>query len=374
MVTKMIIKRESAIVKTSFISIITNVILASAKAIVGLMAHSIAIISDSLNNFSDAISSIVTIIGTKMAGKKPDKEHPYGHGRIEYIASFVVAAIIMYAGLTALIESVKKIIHPVAINYSFATVIVVLMAILTKVFLALYIKNKGHEYKSDSLVASGTDALNDALISISLLISIVLHLVFKLNLEGLIGIFVSFYILWSGYELIKKSVDNLLGKRIEGKLSKNIKEEILKYKEVNGVFDLILNNYGPDNYFGSVHIEVPDTLTVAKVDKLSRSISKTILEKYGVILHTIGVYSVNTKSKKIIDIQNDINKIVFSHKGVLEMHGFYYDVENKSISLDIIIDFKVKKREELHAHICDEIRKKYPDYNVIINLDVDMSD
>jgi len=366
--------REKEIVKVSIIGIFANFFLAGSKAAVGLIAGSIAIISDSLNNLTDAISSIVTIVGTKIANKKPDKEHPYGHGRVEYIASFIIAAIIMYVGITTLIASFKKIIHPSVVHYSFATVLIIVLAIVIKIFLGLYAKNQGNKHNSESLVASGYDALNDALISISLIITIVIYLVFKVNIEGFIGTGVSIYIVYAGFNLIKSSVDNLLGTTLDRKLVKNIKREILKNKEVNGVFDLILNNYGPDRFIGSVHIELLDKLTVDKVDKLSRDISKTIYEKYGVVLHTIGVYAVNTKDKKIAKVQKDIVKIVFSHEGVLEFHGFYFDEENKTISFDIIIDFKVKNREDLYKHICDEISNEYPDYIINITLDVELDD
>ena len=172
----------------------------------------------------------------------------------------------------------------------------------------------------------------------------------------------------------KESVDNMLGVRVESSLTKSIKKEIMNENNVEGAYDLILNDYGPDKYLGSVHIEVADTLTVADIDKISRRITKTIMEKYGVILHTIGVYSVNTKDKKIIEIQKEIYKIIFSHEGILQVHGFYFDEADKTISFDIIIDFKVKNREEVYKEIYDKVKEKYKDYKINITLDIDISD
>ena len=166
----------------------------------------------------------------------------------------------------------------------------------------------------------------------------------------------------------------MLGVRVESKLAKSIKKDILKEEDIQGVFDLVLNDYGPDKYLGSVHIEVPDTLTVADIDKISSKISKKIMMKYGVLLHTIGVYSINTKDKKIINMQKDIHDIVFSHNGILEMHGFYFDEEEKSINFDIIIDFKIINREEVYKAIYDEVKTKYKDYKINITLDIDVSD
>ncbi len=367
-------KREKVVIKTSILSILSNFLLAGFKAFVGMLSHSIAIISDAVNNLSDALSSIITIIGTKLAGKAPDKEHPYGHGRAEYITSLLVSAIVLYAGVTALIESVKKIIHPETPDYGTITLIILIAGIIVKFILGIYVKKKGKEVNSDSLVASGTDAFNDAILSISVLLSAIIYIVFNISLEAYVGAVLSIFIIKSGIELIKEAVDNMIGTRVESKLSKAIKREITKEKDVKGAFDLILNNYGPDKYLGSVHIEIPDTMSVSEVDKLSRRITKTILEKYGVILHTIGIYSINTKDKKILKIQKEIQDIVFSHKGILQMHGFYFDEEDKSISFDIIIDFDVDSREEVYAKIYDEVKEKYPDYKIIITLDVDMSD
>ena len=366
--------REKTVIKTSIISIISNIVLAGFKAFVGLLANSIAIISDAINNLSDALSSIITIVGTKLAGKAPDKKHPYGHGRIEYMTSFIVSAIVLYAGITAMIESIKKIIHPDVAEYNMVTLIILVAGIIVKFILGIYVKKKGREVNSDSLVASGLDAFNDAILSISVLSSAIIYMVFNISLEAYVGVLLSIFIIKAGLELIKESVDNMLGVRIESELSRKIKKDIVKEENVKGAFDLILNDYGPDKYLGSVHIEVADTLTVADIDIISRRTTKNIMDKYGVILHTIGVYSVNTKDKKIMQIQKEIHDIVFSHEGILQMHGFYYNEKEKTISFDIIIDFNIENREEVYKIIFDEIKEKYKDYKINITLDVDISD
>lgn len=366
--------REKIVVRTSIISIISNILLAGFKAFVGFLSNSIAIISDAVNNLSDALSSIITIVGTKLAGKAPDRNHPYGYGRIEYMTSLVVSAIVLYAGITALIESIKKIINPEVPDYSAITLIILIAGIIVKFILGIYVKKTGKKVNSDSLVASGSDAFNDAILSISVLASALIYMVFHISLEAYVGVLLSIFIIKTGLELIKESVDNMLGTRVESSLTKSIKKEILKEDEVEGVYDLLLNDYGPDKYLGSVHIEVSDTLSVADIDRISRRISKVILEKYGVILHTIGVYSVNTKDEHVIDVRKDITKMVFSHNGILQMHGFYLDDVQKVISFDIIIDFRVKNKEELYKEIYDEIYNKYKDYKIEITLDIDVSD
>ena len=366
--------REKVVIKTSIISIVSNIVLSLFKAFVGLLANSIAIILDAVNNLSDALSSIITIVGTKLAGKAPDKNHPFGYGRIEYMTSLIVSAIVLYAGITALTSSIKKIIYPEVADYSTITLVILIAGIIVKFVLGIYVKKKGKEVNSDSLVASGLDAFNDAILSISVLASAVIYIMFNISLEAYVGVLLSIFIIKSGLELIKDSVNNVLGVRVESNLAKAIKKEIVKEKDVQGVYDLILNDYGPDKYLGSVHIEIADTLSVADVDKISRRITKTILGKFGVILHTIGVYSVNTKDKKVIEVKKDITKIVFSHKGILEMHGFYLDEDEKAISFDIIIDFNIKNQKEIYKEIYDEVKSKYKDYKIDITLDVDTSD
>lgn len=268
----------------------------------------------------------------------------------------------------------KKIIVPEEVDYNVTTLVILVAGIIVKFVLGLYVKKKGRTIKSDSLVASGADAFNDAILSISVLASAIIYMVFNVSIEAFVGALVSVFIVKAGLELIKESIDNVLGTRIEGSLTKSIKKDILKEKDVKGVFDLVLNDYGPDKYLGSVHIEVNDTLTVAHIDKISRRITKQVAEKYGVILHTIGVYSINTKDMDIIEAKKKVEKIVFSHKEILQMHGFYLDVKDKMLSFDIIIDFEARDREKTYRDIYDAVQKEFKDYIIAITLDVDASD
>ena len=366
--------REKTIIRTSIIGIIANVFLAGFKAVVGLMSNSIAIVLDAVNNISDAGSSLITIIGTKLAGKQPDKEHPFGYGRIEYLSAMIISVIVLYAGITSLIESVKQIIHPETPDYSVASLIIVAVAVVVKILLGRYVKSVGLKVNSDSLINSGEDATLDSIISASTLVAAAIYLFSGISLEAYLGAVISLVIIKSGIEMLKDTISSILGEKNDPELAREIKRTVTSFKDVRGAYDLVLNNYGPDKYLGSIHIEVADTLSVADVDKISRNITKKIMEKYGVILHTIGVYSVNTKNENVKTIQNDIHEIVFSHDGILQMHGFYLDEKEKTISFDIIIDFKIKDRENVYKKICDEIQEKYKDYKISITLDVDYSD
>ena len=202
-----VISREKTIVRTGIIGIAANILLASFKALVGLAVYSTAMVLDAVNNFSDVLSSVVTIIGTKIAARKPDKKHPLGHGRVEYLSQMIVAALIIYAGITALWESIKKIINPVDAEHSAVSLAVISVAIVVKIILGLYVKAKGKEVKSNLLISSGTDALFDAVLSTAVLISAVIFMAFKFNIEAYVSVVISIFILKAGIEIILEAVE-----------------------------------------------------------------------------------------------------------------------------------------------------------------------
>ena len=267
--------RSKVIIRTSIIGIIANVFLAVFKASIGLAANSVAVISDAVNNLTDALSSVITIIGTKLAGKAPDKKHPMGYGRIEYMSALIVSAIVLYAGITTLVDSVKKIIHPEDVNYSTVSLIIIGAAIAVKLMLGFYTKAKGKKVNSGSLVASGQDAAQDAILSASVLVSALIYVIFHVNIEAYVGAVIALFIIKSGIEMILDAVNEMLGMRAEDELTGAIKETINEFPEVHGAYDLFMNNYGPDRNIASVHVEVDDTLTASEIDALSRKIQET---------------------------------------------------------------------------------------------------
>ena len=194
--------REKAIVRTSIVGIVTNILLVAFKAFVGLVSNSIAVILDAVNNLSDALSSVVTIIGAKLGAKQPDKKHPLGYGRIEYLSSMIVAALVLYAGITSLVESAKKIIHPEAADYSTVSLIIISVAIAVKLVLGIYVKKQGRAVSSGALVASGSDALFDAILSASVLASAVIYLIWGISLEAYVGVVIAGFIIKAGIEMM----------------------------------------------------------------------------------------------------------------------------------------------------------------------------
>ena len=366
-------ERNKTIIKTSIQGIIVNVILVIFKAVVGVIVNSIAIILDAVNNLSDAISSIITIIGTKLAGKKPDKEHPYGHGRIEYFASLIIAIIVLAAGVTSGKESIEKIIHPVKADYTIASLIIIIVAVIVKFFLGRHVKNVGEKIDSQSLIASGTDAFMDAVLSFSTLVAAIISLIWGISLEGYLGFVISVIIVKSSYEIMKETLNSIIGARADSELTQKLREKVNAFEEVQGVYDITLHNYGPSQIMGSLHIQVDDNMTAKEIHKLTRKIQMQIYEELGTVL-TIGIYAANNSDEKYVKIKNDLAKIIQEHKEILQMHGFYVDEENKTISFDLIIDFKAESKENLKDEVVRQIKEKYPEYNYYVILDTDFSD
>ena len=364
--------RDQVIVRTSIIGIAANILLAGFKAAVGLISNSIAVILDAVNNLSDALSSVITIAGTKLAGKKPDKKHPLGYGRIEYLSAMVVAGIVLYAGLTSLVESVKKIIHPEAADYSVVSLIIIASAVAVKLVLGRYVKGIGQKVNSGSLIASGSDALFDAILSASVLLSAVIFLTTGLSLEAYVGVVISVFIIRSGIEMMMETLDDILGKRADRDTVKAIKKTICGEEAVSGAYDLILHSYGPEKLIGSVHIAIPDTMTAAELDTLERRIAEDVFQKHGVLLTGIGIYASNTKNDANRQMQTDITHIVMSHDGVLQMHGFSARPEEKIISLDVVLDFSLEDRENTYRMIREEILKAYPGWQLNLSMDIDV--
>lgn len=364
--------REKMIIRTSIIGIFANLFLAAFKAAVGLLSHSIAIVLDAVNNLSDALSSVITIVGTKLAGKRPDKKHPLGYGRIEYLSAMVVAAIVLYAGITAGVESVRKLFEPETPDYSIVTLIVVGAAVVVKLVLGRYVKSVGECVHSSALIASGSDASFDAVLSVATLACAILYLLVGVQLEAVVGVVISLVIIKAGVEMLAETLDDILGKRMEPEFLSEIRKTIHEDPDVQGVFDLILHSYGPDRIIGSVHVEVQDTMDAESIDQMERRIADQVFLKHGVLLTGIGIYAYNTKNDAVKEMRTAVTRIVMEHGNVLQMHGFYADTEKKTAAFDIIIDYGYEDRDDLYAHITQDIREAYPDWTFRITMDIDV--
>ena len=365
--------RDKVIIHTSIIGIMTNVFLSAFKAVIGIISNSIAVTLDAVNNLSDAISSIITIVGTKLAGKLPNKKHPLGYGRIEYLSAMIVSGIVLYAGITSAVESIKKIIHPEKPEYKIISLIIIAVAVLVKIILGKYVKKKGEQVNSGSLVASGSDAMFDAVLSGSVLISAIIYMISGLSLEAFVGVIISAFIIKAGIEMMIETLNEIIGIRADKEKTDKIKALLSEDDEVRGAYDLIMYNFGPDTDFASVHLELPDTMKAREIDKLTRRLEKKVYKETGVVLAAVGVYSYNTGNDEAADIHNDVRERVMAHDWAVQFHGFYVDIEAKEMTFDIVMSFDIRPKEGIDI-IYSELKAAYPDYEIQIAPDVDITD
>ena len=365
--------RSSQIIRTSWIGIIANVLLAAFKAGVGLLASSVAIVMDAVNNLSDALSSVITIVGTKLSQRPADRKHPFGFGRIEYFSAIIIAVIVLTAGVTSLIESVKKIFNPTTPTYTTTTLIVIIVAIVVKLVLGQYVKKQGEKLKSDALIASGSDALFDAVITLATLVSAGVMLLWHVSLDGVLGALISLVIIKAGIEMLASPVNELLGAKISPELLSQIKREVADFDGVHGVFDIIVHNYGPDVLIGSLHVNVPDTMDAHQIHGLTRRISEEMFARHGIVM-TVGVYAVATGDNKRAQLQHTIMQAFAAHEHIEQVHGFYYFEDERRVSVDIVPDLTIHDDAAFIQELIAEVQPLIPDDHLTIVIDHNYSE
>lgn len=372
--------RSKQITKTSVVGIVANVLLSGFKAVVGVISGSIAIVLDSVNNLTDALSSVITILGIKLAHKKPDKKHPFGHGRVEYFSAFVISLIVLATGATSLVESIKKITEPTLPKYGTPALIIICVAIVTKILLGRYVKRQGVKYNSDALVASGADAMFDAVISVGTLMGALITLIWGISIDGWLGAIIAIFILKAGAEMLASPLSQMIGARPDSEITQALKQTVREIPDVMGAYDLILHNYGPDNAIGSIHVEVSDKLTAREIHVLSKHIQKAVYEQFNVFI-TVGIYAVHEGNDKAAQLRQSLKDAMLSHEGVIGFHGLfvsgYPEMEEpmeKYVSFDVVINFCVSKKDALRQTLEQEVLKILPGYEVHINFDTDFSD
>ena len=363
--------RNKRIIRTGILGICVNIVLVIVKFIIGTIANSISIVLDAVNNLTDSLSSIITIIGTKLSTKAPDREHPYGHGRIEYFTSVIVSSIILFAGITALREAIDKIIHPVKADYSVLFLILIALGVVVKFVYGSYVKKIGNKLNSHTLVATGEDSLMDSILSLTTLVGAFVSFFWNISVEGYLGILISVLIVRTAIKLLSETASLLLGQRADADLTKKLKDKISEFKEVQGVYDLNLHYYGPSKIVASVHIQVRNDMTAEEIHILTREIEYSVFMTFGIAL-TIGIYAANDKGE-FGEIKKDVESVIEKYPSVLELHGFYVDNKN-NVYFDLIIDFDEKNKERIKNKIVKELKSKYKKYYFNVILDSDISD
>ena len=368
--------REKEIVKTSIIGIVGNAFLVAFKAFVGILAGSIAIIMDAVNNFTDALSSTITIVGTKLSAKRPDKKHPYGYGRIEYLTSTLIAVLILFAGGMAVYESIGSIVDHfqkgTMPSFEIYSIVIVAVAIGVKVAIGLFFRRRGQKIDSDALNASGMDALFDSVLSTATLIGAIVAKFAGAYIEGYLGVLIGLFILKSGIEVLRESLSSMIGDRFEKEYVVAIKEDINGVEGVRGCYDLILNNYGHDKNIGSVHVGVNADLTAKEIQSIERKITMLMYEKYHIIM-TIGIYAEAPTDEFSRGVFEVVLEKIKAHPHILQVHGFYADEAAKAIGFDVVVSFDDPDPTGTVAALQADVEARFEGYQVFVQYDRDFS-
>ena len=370
--------REKTIIRTSVIGIVANLLLVGFKAFVGFLAGSISIVMDALNNLTDALSSIITIIGTKLSNKKPDRKHPFGHGRVEYITSTIIAALILFAGGLAIYESIMSIItyftsaEKTLPSFEWYSLVIIGVAVLVKVGIGIFYKIQGKKVNSEALKASGTDALFDAILSTATLVGAIFAYTLHWYVEGYLGIAIGLFIIKSGIDVLRSSFSSIIGERHDADETKSILADIATVPGVKGAYDLIIHSYGPNKYVGSVHIGVDGGLSAKEIQIIERNIAALMASKYNMFM-TVGIYADNVDGKLSNEIRTKIQEFMKNDSNILQMHGFFVDEVQKFCNFDLVFSFNEKEPEKKIEEIKESLTKQYPDMVFYIQLDRDYS-
>ena len=362
----------------SIVGIISNTILFIVKVIVGIISNSISVTADAFNNLSDVISSIITLVGFKLSSKPADKEHPFGHGRIEYISALIVSFMVILVGLEFVKTSYNRIVNPVPVKFQLIPFILIVLSILIKIWLSKFNKYMGDSINSSALQASSFDALSDVITSSCVAISLILSKWISFPIDGYIGIIVSLFIMYSGYTLIKETLNPILGEAADPQLVKNLINEILKYPYISGVHDLIIHNYGPGRCLASLHAEVPDNASIVDIHEVIDRAEKEISEKLNLEL-VIHMDPINTNDKDTNRLKEEVKKILLQYPNIKSFHDFRVVGcgEVRNLIFDIVVNYSVPFTDELQKDlknsISKDIKKIHPSYNTIITVDRDFT-
>lgn len=359
------------------IGIIVNVLLFTIKLSVGLLAGSVAVMADAFNNLSDAASSIITIIGFKLANKPADAEHPFGHGRIEYISALIVSFLVMLVGLQFVKSSLERITNPATVKFEVIPFLLLLVSIFFKLWLSKFNKSIGHRINSSALKAAATDALGDVFTSSTVVISFLLAKFTQFPLDGYIGVFVACAIIYSGYGLIKETLNPLLGEAPDPVLVSNISDMVMSYENINGIHDLVVHNYGPGRIMASIHAEIPSDIDVMTIHHIIDTAEREISKKLNIYL-VIHMDPICVDTDEIVDARKVVEDVLKTYPSVKSLHDFRVVGENdiKNLIFDIVVNPQDLNdcftKEKLAKFIERDIKKLHPQFNCVITVDIEM--
>lgn len=345
----------------SMVGICCNVILFGAKFFVGVLTGSISVMADAFNNLSDAASSIIGFVGVKVAGKPADEDHPFGHGRMEYIAAFIVAFLVIQVGFSLFRTSIEKILHPEQMTFKAISLIILFFSVGVKLWMGLFNRKLGRRIDSSVMLATAADSLGDVGTTSATILSVAVYGIWGLNVDGIIGLIVSVVVMWAGISIAKDTLAPLLGEPIDPKLYKQITELVEGYDGILGSHDLIVHNYGPSRSMASIHAEVPNDVDIEVSHEIIDRIEREALKKFGIFL-VIHMDPVETKNVRVMEFGCMMENVLKEVDSRISFHDFRM-VEGKdqiNLIFDLVVprEYDRKKREALREEITKKVTER----------------
>lgn len=348
-------------VLASVVGIICNVILFAIKLVIGLILGSVAVMADAFNNLSDAASSIIGFVGVKMADKPADEDHPFGHGRMEYISALIVAFIVIEVGLSFFKSSIEKISNPQSITFSLVSVIILAVSICIKLWLGLFNRKLGNRINSSVMKATATDAFGDVITTAVTVVSIIVAEFTSLNIDGYVGVLVSLVVMWAGIGIVRDTIAPLIGEAVDPELYEQIIKMVEGYEGIVGTHDLIVHNYGPGRSMASVHAEVPADVDLLKAHELIDRIEADVRNELGIFM-VIHMDPIETKNEAVREYKAMVKAVIASIDEAIEIHDFRIVDGEEQVNLifDTVVPYSYDKKAEaeLRETICSRVRER----------------
>ena len=364
--------RTSYGVLASMVGICCNILLFAAKLFIGLLVNSVSVMADAFNNLSDAASSIIGFIGVRMAGKPADDDHPFGHGRIEYISAFIVAFLVIQVGFSLFKSSVGKILHPEDMTFKWISVIILLLSIGVKFWLSAFNRKLGKRINPKVMLATAADAMGDVITTGAATLSLVIFGIWGLNIDGITGLLVSLAVLFAGYSIAKDTLAPLIGEAIPPEVYKDISNFVESFDGILGTHDLIVHNYGPSKSMASIHAEVSASTDIAVSHAIVDRIEREAARKMGLLL-VIHMDPVETDNERLNTYRKILEKVLFDVDVRLNFHDFRMVGKDKNVCLifDLVVprEYKGSAVGKLKARISNEMRRRDPDCRCAITVE-----
>ena len=363
--------RKGIIAATSGLGIAANILIALVKVIIGAIASSIAIVSEGVNNASDALTSLLTLVGSRLAGKHPDKKHPFGYGRIEYLTSLVIAILILVTGAEMLISAIKLIFAPEDIEISVISLVIVALSAVIKYFLGVYTIKMGKKADSGALVGVGLESRSDAFVSVITIVSAVLVLIFDAPvIDACAGVIMSLLILKAGLEVLKDTVSELIGRPGEEQLARELYRQIRETPGILNAADMMLHNYGPDEWSGSVNVEIDHEKTVGDVYSVLHELQLKIMHEKHVTM-VFGIYAVDNDHEEVKKVRSTVAEFVRGYEHVTSYHAIYLEPGTNRLYCDLSVDYELKDWDKLRSDFTEHMKRLFPENELMLTIETE---